>query len=199
MLWGPRWRLLLLMTAYDLARVYAQPPPESNFCLAPTSNVFEVFVQPSPNPVCLLSEAPTHHLVDEFLSFEEWKSLKASEEANLSNTLQQGSNNSNRYPNDSSSTSQTLDFDADYTASSTHGGGEPLPTSTPPPLRVPLIDRFNYASSDCSARIHGAHKSLKSPFGILTSKKDKYMLSPCSTRDKFVIVELCDDIQIGKS
>ncbi|KZS93724.1 Sad1/UNC-like protein, partial [Sistotremastrum niveocremeum HHB9708] len=27
-------------------------------------------------------------------------------------------------------------------------------------------------------------------------KKDKYMLSPCAAKDKFVIMELCDDIRI---
>ena len=77
--------------------------------------------------------------------------------------------------------------------------GEPIS----PHFRVPLTDRFNYASMECSARIHKAHKSAKSAASILSSKKDRYMLSPCATKtadgkeeNHFVIVELCEDIRI---
>jgi len=77
---------------------------------------------------------------------------------------------------------------------STSDGNLPLP-----PLRVPLTDRFNYASSECSARVQSSHKSMKSPWAILNSKRDKYMLSPCAAKEKFVVVELCDDIQVGES
>jgi len=79
------------------------------------------------------------------------------------------------------------------------GVGEPML----PHFRVPVTDRFNYASMECSARIHKAHKSAKSASSILSSKKDRYMLSPCATKtadgkeeDHFVIVELCEDIRI---
>ncbi|KAI0345559.1 hypothetical protein BDW22DRAFT_886662 [Trametopsis cervina] len=65
-----------------------------------------------------------------------------------------------------------------------------------PYFRIPLTDRFNYASTDCSARVHTAHKSAKSPASILSSKKDRYMLSPCNDKNQFVVVELCDDIRI---
>ncbi|TFK70538.1 hypothetical protein BDN72DRAFT_838760 [Pluteus cervinus] len=73
--------------------------------------------------------------------------------------------------------------------------------SLSPHFRVPLTDRFNYASLDCSARVHTAHKSAKSPSNILASKKDRYMLSPCRGRAKknqiqYVVVELCEDIRI---
>ncbi|KAF8519512.1 UNC-like C-terminal-domain-containing protein [Gautieria morchelliformis] len=74
------------------------------------------------------------------------------------------------------------------------------PTETVSPLsphfRVPLTDRFNYASLDCSARVHSSHRSARSPSAILSSKKDRYMLSPCSEIPNFVVVELCDDIRI---
>ncbi|EIW81499.1 hypothetical protein CONPUDRAFT_165623 [Coniophora puteana RWD-64-598 SS2] len=70
-----------------------------------------------------------------------------------------------------------------------------------PHFRIPLTDRFNYASLDCSARVHGAHRSAKSPHALLDAKKDKYMLSPCTSRApagerQYVVVELCDDIRI---
>ena len=72
-----------------------------------------------------------------------------------------------------------------------------------PHFRVPLTDRFNYASMECSARVHKSHKSAKSSSSILSSKKDRYMLSPCVTKtgdgkeeSHFVIVELCEDIRM---
>jgi hypothetical protein len=65
-----------------------------------------------------------------------------------------------------------------------------------PYFRIPITDRFNYASMDCSARVHTAHKSAKSTSSILSSKKDRYMLSPCAEKLQFVVVELCDDIRI---
>ncbi|KII91054.1 hypothetical protein PLICRDRAFT_174384 [Plicaturopsis crispa FD-325 SS-3] len=65
-----------------------------------------------------------------------------------------------------------------------------------PHFRVPLTDRFNYASLDCSARVHTAHRGAKSPSAILSSKRDRYMLSPCGHSNQHVIVELCEDIRI---
>ncbi len=66
-----------------------------------------------------------------------------------------------------------------------------------PHFQVPLTDRFNYAALDCSARVHVAHRSAKSSSSILSSKRDRYMLSPCTSKEKqFVIVELCDDVRI---
>jgi len=68
-----------------------------------------------------------------------------------------------------------------------------------PHFRVPLTDRFNYASLDCSARVHTSHRSAKSPAAILSSKRDRYMLSPCvssKSETHFVVVELCEDIRI---
>ena len=61
---------------------------------------------------------------------------------------------------------------------------------------VQLRDRTNYASFDCSATLIRASKLTKSASAILSSKKDRYMLTPCSAKDKFVIIELCDEIQI---
>ena len=63
-------------------------------------------------------------------------------------------------------------------------------------MRIPITDRFNYASLDCSARVHAAHKAAKSASAVLSSKKDRYMLSPCGEKQQFVVVELCDDIRI---
>lgn len=63
------------------------------------------------------------------------------------------------------------------------------------PLEL-LKDRPNYASFDCSATMIRSSKLTKSASAILSSKKDRYMLTPCASKEQFVIVELCDEIQI---
>jgi hypothetical protein len=73
--------------------------------------------------------------------------------------------------------------------------------ASPPHFRVPVTDRFNYASLDCSARVHTSHRSAKSPASILSSKRDRYMLSPCrppkgEREQQYIVVELCEDIRI---
>ena len=66
-----------------------------------------------------------------------------------------------------------------------------------PHFRVPLAGRFNHASLGCSARVHTAHREAKSASNILSSKRDRYTLSPCDAAGpQFVVVELCDDIRI---
>ena len=57
-------------------------------------------------------------------------------------------------------------------------------------------ERSNYASFDCAATILKTNKEAKSASAILIENKDSYMLNPCSASNKFIIVELCDDILI---
>ncbi|KAJ2558110.1 hypothetical protein EV175_000955 [Coemansia sp. RSA 1933] len=59
-----------------------------------------------------------------------------------------------------------------------------------------LKGRFNFASADCAAVVLKANKEAKGQTAILNPKKDQYMLNECMADDKFVIVELCDDILI---
>ena len=76
---------------------------------------------------------------------------------------------------------------------------EPVATHLPH-FRIPLTDRFNYVSLDCSAAsacIHTSHPDPPLSSFPLSSKKDRYMLSPCSTKPNFVVVQPCDDIQIN--
>ncbi|PVF96619.1 hypothetical protein CPB86DRAFT_816247 [Serendipita vermifera] len=94
--------------------------------------------------------------------------------------------------------------DAEFKLGEKPGARDENGTSLPAPSAVsrshiPLIDRFNYASNECNARIQSTHKSAKSASSILSRKKDRYMLSPCqssSNEKQFVIVELCEDIRI---
>jgi len=57
-------------------------------------------------------------------------------------------------------------------------------------------ERFNYASFDCAATVLKTNKQAKSSTSILVENKDSYMLNECSADNKFLIVELCDDILV---
>lgn len=56
--------------------------------------------------------------------------------------------------------------------------------------------RYNYASPDCSARIQSASPQSQHASSVLHKSKDRYMLTPCSAKEHWVIIELCDDIRI---
>ena len=56
--------------------------------------------------------------------------------------------------------------------------------------------RFNYASFDCAATVLKTNPGCKGPTSILLENKDSYMLNTCSANNKFLIVELCNDILI---
>lgn len=152
-------------------------------------------------PICSLS--PKAGAVDptpEILSFEEWKAARqiAVESTHKVNS---DSDNAAQHPIRSANeederTGPSLTQDGSQLPGEDSSGGSLAQESKNQPVRVPLKDRFNYASQDCTARIHSSHKGGKSPSAILSSKKDRYMLSPCNSKNKFVVVELCDDIRI---
>ena len=57
-------------------------------------------------------------------------------------------------------------------------------------------ERFNYASFDCAANILKHNPEATSSGAVLGENKDSYMLNQCSAKNKFLILELCDDIWI---
>ncbi|OAL02739.1 hypothetical protein IQ06DRAFT_292062 [Phaeosphaeriaceae sp. SRC1lsM3a] len=57
-------------------------------------------------------------------------------------------------------------------------------------------ERFNYASFDCAATVLKTNKQAKSATSVLVENKDSYMLNECSADNKFLIVELCNDILV---
>ncbi|KAG4302747.1 hypothetical protein PCANB_001046 [Pneumocystis canis] len=63
-------------------------------------------------------------------------------------------------------------------------------------LKVSSKERFNYASVDCAATVLEANSEAKGYSSILSSDKDQYMLNKCSAVNKFVVVELCNDILV---
>ncbi|KAH9850174.1 UNC-like C-terminal-domain-containing protein [Lenzites betulinus] len=165
---------------HDIAIHAPKPPEEPICCLRPLSPL----------------EPPTEE--DILLSFEEWKAKRLSDAAEREPAPAQST--AHKPPENAS---QAAIPDASPHHANAQGSPSPEVQENGGPqeslsshLMIPLHDRFNYASLDCSARVHAAHKSAKSPSSILSSKKDRYMLSPCAEGKQFVIVELCEDIRI---
>ncbi|OCH87329.1 hypothetical protein OBBRIDRAFT_837470 [Obba rivulosa] len=165
--------------------------------------------QPEPPICCLRPLTPLEPATDEelLLSFEDWKAKRFAE-ASARQTQQAPVTHlpptGGQKPGGSAASDPVSEPPgADAATPSPQGmlqdGALPEPedaTRLAPHFRIPTVDRFNYASLDCSARVHTAHRSAKSPAAILASKKDKYMLSPCAEKNQFVVVELCEDIRI---
>ena len=60
-----------------------------------------------------------------------------------------------------------------------------------------LKDRFNYASYECAARVLATNKGARGSSAILQPKyRDSYMLNRCQFSEKFVVVELCQEVRI---
>lgn len=57
-------------------------------------------------------------------------------------------------------------------------------------------ERFNYASFDCAATVLKTNPECKGSSSILVENKDSYMLNECRAQNKFLILELCDDILV---
>ncbi|KAH9891896.1 UNC-like C-terminal-domain-containing protein [Cubamyces lactineus] len=155
--------------------------------------------KPPEEPVCCLRPLPPLEPPAEddlLLSFEEWKVKRLSEASERDPppppSHKQTENNSHSAIQDASI--QASDIQGSLSSGAQENGISQERLA--PHFRIPIHDRFNYASLDCSARVHAAHKSAKSPSSILSSKKDRYMLSPCEEKKQYVIVELCEDIRI---
>ncbi|KAH8895178.1 hypothetical protein GQ53DRAFT_744633 [Thozetella sp. PMI_491] len=57
-------------------------------------------------------------------------------------------------------------------------------------------ERFSFSSFDAGATVLKSSPGAKSPNSILVENKDSYMLLECHTKNKYVIVELSDDILV---
>ncbi|PNX95870.1 hypothetical protein L195_g019067 [Trifolium pratense] len=54
-------------------------------------------------------------------------------------------------------------------------------------------DEYNYASSSKGAKVLASNKEAKGASNILTRNKDKYLRNPCSSEEKFVVIELSEE------
>ncbi|KAG7664066.1 uncharacterized protein J8A68_002390 [[Candida] subhashii] len=151
------------------------------------------------------------NIIDEchFMSFEEWKKHKI--EAVSNNTDSPAA--SQLAPSISSSTSPQLVKNQNSTRLKNNTSNK---TSTPKGISTSkeevassgqnqtiietegklYKDKFNYASADCAATVVKTNKNAKGASAILKENKDSYLLNQCSIPDKFVIIELCQDILV---
>jgi len=121
----------------------------------------------------------------QFLSFEEWKKKKGAD----TNTDQQKEPEAylNRIPKnpaakDSIGEEMEIDISNFFEQSEPEG--------------KLYKDKFNFASFDCAATIVKTNSEAKGATSILFENKDSYLLNPCSAPNKFVIIELCQDILV---
>ena len=59
-----------------------------------------------------------------------------------------------------------------------------------------LKTRFNYASVDCGALVRAANPGAVSASSILYNSKDQYMLNECGVDQKYIELELCEEILV---
>lgn len=62
---------------------------------------------------------------------------------------------------------------------------------------VPQKDQFNYASTDCAATVVKTSPNTKGASALLTEVKDSYLVHKCANPEKFVVIELCQDILVS--
>ena len=159
-----------------------------------------------------------------FLSFEEWKKQtleKAGQaNANVGNKRPGGAKrDSESIQNNLDSLGDEGEIELDFGAFRSSGNGEESSQSsetnepdaqTSPDLEgsgekdhyrskdagITCKERFSYASFDAGATILKTHTGAKNSKAVLIENKDSYMLSECSSENKFLIVELSEDIWI---
>ncbi|KAI0354816.1 hypothetical protein OH77DRAFT_1455528 [Trametes cingulata] len=192
--------MLLSLPTSLLALLFASPVLSAPTTPNDLFHDIAVYAPKQPEePVCCLRPLPPLEPPAEddlLLSFEEWKAKRLSEATEREPpppTAHKPTENASQVAVPDAS-APSSDVQGTLPSDMQENGGNQ--DRTAPHFRIPIHDRFNYASLDCSARVHAAHKSAKSPSSILSSKKDKYMLSPCAEKNQFVIVELCEDIRI---
>lgn len=157
----------------------------------------------------------------EFLSFEEWKKQnleKAGQSEHVGQRHQGESQEQRQRPSRQQNALESLgedgEIDIDFAGfvpsgptTAVHEASQPITDEqNDPPVAKPKLrsrdagttckERFNYASFDCAANVLKWNKEAKSPSSVLSENKDSYMLNQCSAENKFLILELCNDILI---
>ncbi|KAL6449516.1 SLP1 Uncharacterized protein SLP1 [Candida maltosa Xu316] len=199
---------VLLNTLYFSTTVHSSDSNHSdntevskkNSNLTPVTQFIPVFIIPDPNvnksddlflksPATLQpkenEDLPTKNdsVLDEchFMSFEEWKKHKIIESNNATDFNQSTDNNEPELVN--ATYNNSIIAPSNIT---TLGEAE----------GKVYKDKFNFASVDCAATIVKTNAKAKGASAILKENKDSYLLNECSIPNKYVIIELCQDILV---
>lgn len=125
-----------------------------------------------------------------FLTFDEWKKVKLNENPGVHQEERQRSctyKDTSIYKSESIGEDMEIDLGL-FTSSDNSLDDEPEGKL--------YKDKFNYASLDCAATIVKTNSEASGANAILHENKDKYLLNPCSAPNKFVVIELCQDILV---
>jgi Sad1 / UNC-like C-terminal len=164
------------------------------------------------------SESPLRD--DGFLSFEEWKRRNLDKYGQSADQIGQPRKHDSQKPrirpvNELDSFGEEGEIDLDFSAFAPEkpqiaipAQGDVAGQAQADQKHVPAArsrskdagttfkERFNYASFDCAATVLKTNVKSSGSGTILVENKDSYMLNECSVENKFVILELCEDILI---
>ncbi|KAK5119996.1 hypothetical protein LTR85_007072 [Meristemomyces frigidus] len=192
----------------------------SQVTLSASTGATEGAVAPGKDPE-VEAESPLDNA--NFLSFEEWKKqnlAKAGQSAEHVGQERQPINGNRQRPGISNALDtlgEDSEIDLDFsgfggarpsdaaddqsrasTSSETAAAGQGSPSNTPRSKDAGKTckERTNYASFDCAATILKSNPECKHASSVLVENKDSYMLNTCFAKNKFFIIELCNDILI---
>lgn len=134
----------------------------------------------------------TSTTISTFLSFDEWRKIKLDKESSILKDKESKSLKTrdpiqlpmNEKPGDEE------EIDLGFLTS------PDTKDSSPDTEGKVYKDKFNFASFDCAATIVKSNSEASGANAILFENKDTYLLNPCSAANKFVVVELCQDILV---
>jgi hypothetical protein len=185
-----------------------------------TSSISSIAPTASDNAEEVATDLETGELNEaSFLSFEEWKKKTLEKAGQVdANIGKRKSENKKRdaesIHNNLDSLGEDGEIDLDFIAFRNGGKGEETVTTpeTEAAARqeaqeledvarrkdlyrnkdagITCKERFSYASFDAGATILKTHPGAKNPKAVLIENKDSYMLSECSSENKFIIIEL---------
>ncbi|WWC62151.1 uncharacterized protein I303_104743 [Kwoniella dejecticola CBS 10117] len=195
-----------LLDGSDLDAAPATKEPPEELAYSSTASI----AQPTESP-------------EPFISFEDWKKIKQAEEeeqdtqdeaeaassSSVSEQSEISSGNNAPIPTETAVNQSHANDSSNVTVSPGQSsaqtkGKSDIPTSnsasvqrpsaSPPP--APHHNRYNYASPDCSARIHSSSPQTQHASSLLHKSRDRYMLTPCKAKEHWAVIELCDEIRI---
>lgn len=126
-----------------------------------------------------------------FLSFNEWRVAKLNQEVLKDEKRTKTPEQLSGYNQES----EVMGDDMEIELSFFSNAGAQSEQETEPEGKV-YNHKFNFASLDCAATIVKTNSEASGATSILTENKDKYLLNPCSAPNKFIIIELCQDILV---
>lgn len=132
-----------------------------------------------------------------FMSFEEWKKQKQVNDKNLSDVIDSNLTVTPDLPNNEtipevSPHSELVNYDSTVVTNVTEKEDKKVTEEAGKTYK----NKFNFASVDCAATVVKTNSQAKGASSILTENKDSYLLNECSSENKFVIIELCQDILV---